>query len=273
MKEMTLQDVQAVSLGILKHLDSFCKEHKIKYSLGYGSLIGAIRHKGFIPWDDDLDVVMMRDDFERFCSIYEDTSEYKLFSVSRGNMYQPMGRLCEMQNTLVKTALPLFTEQTGVWIDIFPLDSVDEDKQRFDERKYLIEESHKRIWQCRYYMREWKGVRSLVHIKDSLLWLLNVRNARKTINQLVNYHNDLCINFASSDSKMMSMLVFPVYIQRDWSPKNVFEETIPIPFEDTCFQVMKGYDEWLRIIYGDYMQLPPEEKRKAGHSSHRFYWK
>lgn len=273
MKEMTLQDVQAVSLDIMKHLDAFCKEHNIKYSLGYGSLIGAIRHKGFIPWDDDLDVVMMREDYEKFCDIYEDSSKYKLFSYNRKNMYQPMGRLCEMQESYVRTALPLFTEQTGVWIDIFPLDSVDDDKPQFDLRKGIVEDSFNRVWQCRYNMRRWKSFKSLIHLKTFWLWLLNVRRARRQINDLVKHFNDLCVSFASPSSKMMSLLVFPAYIKRDWSPKAVFDETISVPFEDSFFQAMKGYDEWLRIIYGDYLKLPPEEKRKAGHSSHKFYWR
>ena len=75
-----LKKTQAIALDLLVKFDKVCKKENLRYYLAYGTLLGAVRHKGFIPWDDDLDVVMMRDDFERFCSIYEDSPEYKLFS-------------------------------------------------------------------------------------------------------------------------------------------------------------------------------------------------
>ena len=107
MKEMSLKDIQGVSLNIMKRLHTFCVEHDIKYSLGYGTLLGAIRHKGFIPWDDHIDVFMMREDFDRFCEIYEDTVDFKLFSYNRGNTYSAVARLCDLQRTLVKTGSPV----------------------------------------------------------------------------------------------------------------------------------------------------------------------
>jgi lipopolysaccharide cholinephosphotransferase len=273
MKEMTLQDVQAVSLNIMKHLHDFCMQHNIKYSLGFGSLIGAIRHKGFIPWDDDMDIVMMREDFERFCKIYEDDPEFKLFSYNRGNTYAAMARLCEMQMTSVKTGSPLFTEPTGVWIDIFPLDSVDNDKDVFFSKIEAIKDIQRKVFCCRKQMREWRGVKSMVHIRSFVDWGLHHRKAWKNINMLIKQQNDLCVSFADHDSKMMSLLAFPAYIERDFSPKCVFDEVIDAPFEDNQFKIMKGYDKWLTIIYGDYMTPPPVEMQKRSHSIHKYYWK
>lgn len=273
MKELSLSEIQGVSLDILKHLHSFCQEHGIKYSLGYGSLIGAIRHHGFIPWDDDLDVVMMRDDFERFCSIYEDSPEYKLYTFNRGNMYAAMGRLCEMQKTSVNTGAPLFTEQTGLWIDIFPLDSVDNERSVFESKVDPIKEIHSKVLKNRYRLRPFPGI---LHLKSLLHWVLERVFVRIDISEVVEdlkEQNRRCVSFASPDSRMMSLLVFPVYIDRDFSPKSVFEDVIEAPFEDGHFCIMKGYDEWLRNIYGDYMQLPPKNKQVRGHSIHKYYWK
>lgn len=272
MKEMTLHDVQAVSLDIMKHLHTFCVNNDIKYSLGYGSLIGAIRHKGFIPWDDDMDIVMMREDFERFCKLYNDTTEYKLFSYNRRNTYSLVARICDIKKTYVKTGSPLFTEETGLWIDIFPLDTVEKDKTVFEDRKNAFKEINSKIFQCRWQIRRYE-LRDLFHLKSYLSWVKHVRHARHSIWDLVKAHNDMCLAHNNENSPMMSMLAFPIYIDKDYSPKRVFDEVIDAPFEDTTFKIMKGYDEWLRIIYGDYMTPPPVEKQKRGHLVHKYYWK
>ncbi len=274
MKKMSLQEIQSVSLDIMKHIHAFCKENDIKYSLGYGSLIGAVRHKGFIPWDDDVDIVMMREDFDRFCLIYQDTPEFKLFSFSRGNMYATCARVCDMKRTLVKTVSPLFTEPTGLWIDIFPLDSVDDDPCVFESKKNEVLNIHKQIIQTRSLKRCLR-LRDIYHCKSFIRRVKSLLVKREEINlwELVRCQDSLCRSFAPSDSKMMSMLVFPTYIDREYSPKHVFSEVFDVPFEDTNFSIMKGYDEWLTIIYGDYMTPPSDNKAKKGHSFHKYYWR
>lgn len=263
-----------MSLDIMKHVHTFCKEHGIKYSLGYGSLIGAIRHKGFIPWDDDIDIVMTREDFDRFCQIYQDSPDYKLFSFSRGNMYASCARVCDMKRTLVKTVSPLFTEPTGLWIDIFPLDSVDDDPSVFECKKQEVARIHRQIIQTRSSKRR-LCLRDLYHFKSFIRRVKSSIVKKEDINllELVGRQDSLCRTLASSTSKMMSMLVFPAYINRDYSPKHVFDEVIDAPFENTHLKIMKGYDEWLTIIYGDYMTPPSGKKAKKGHSFHKYYWR
>ena len=92
---MTLQDIQKVSLDIMVEIDSFCRKNNLQYSLVGGAMIGAIRHKGFVPWDDDIDIAMHRPDFDRFCKLWENSSKYKLFSFSRE------GNLCETSNAII----------------------------------------------------------------------------------------------------------------------------------------------------------------------------
>lgn len=87
MKEMTLREVQLFELDILKDVHEFCMANHINYSLAYGTLIGAIRHKGFIPWDDDIDIVMPRPDYDRFCRTYKSQAGYEIFSPIQGNSY------------------------------------------------------------------------------------------------------------------------------------------------------------------------------------------
>ena len=128
MKEMTLQEVQNVSLEILKDVHAFCESHNIRYSLAYGTLIGAIRHKGFIPWDDDVDIIIPRPDFERFCQEFQSAKGYKLYRPGDPENFMVFARVCDNERTLVKTNRPWSTERTGIWIDIFPFEGLPNDE-------------------------------------------------------------------------------------------------------------------------------------------------
>ena len=132
MRKMTLQDIQSFSLEILKVVDKFCKENNITYFLAYGTLLGAVRHKGFIPWDDDIDILLPRPDYERLLKTFN-VPGFKVFDASDPNMLLPYSRICDTTRTLVKTTSPWYkgTIQSGMWIDLFPLDAVSDDPEEF----------------------------------------------------------------------------------------------------------------------------------------------
>ena len=99
MKEMTLREVQLFGLEILKDVHHFCTLNGIRYSLAYGTLLGAIRHKGFIPWDDDIDIVMPRPDYEKFCKTFKSDAGYDIFSPVEGDCYLGYARVCDLKRT------------------------------------------------------------------------------------------------------------------------------------------------------------------------------
>lgn len=266
---MSLKDVQAISLDIMKSFDHFCVTHKLNYSMGFGTLLGAVRHRGFIPWDDDIDIVMLRADYEKFCKAWIDTNDYKLFNYERGNMFAACSRLCDMRRTYVKTAMPLFTEHTGVWIDIFPLDYVEDDHNTFLNRNHLIKEAHLAVLKKRNAMTSWNDYVS--GPKSALKWAAKKIIHYKNIMKLVKYQVMLSKYF-SLPSNRVCCLSFPTYLDRDYTSVHIFDDYVELPFEDTVFLAMKGYDEYLRSLYGDYMQMPPKEKQIRGHSAHKFYW-
>ena len=266
MKELTMSEIKAISLEILDNIHMFCVNNNIKYSLGFGSLIGAVRHKGFIPWDDDIDIVMQREDFDKFCKLYKDSSEYKLFCPQRANIYSACARLCEMKKTFVKTESPMFTEPTGVWIDILPLDTIPQNLKERSNFKEMIKKAHHDVMRRRWSMKKSSSLKALF-FKFCLRLL-----CPRSISYYVNRHNQLSRRYNGKDSDIMALLAFPVYLDWDNSPKSVFSETIMMSFEGKNYCVMAGYDEWLRIIYGDYMKLPPVEKQVQTHSCHRYYW-
>ena len=267
MKEMSLKDVQGVSFGILTHFHNFCIKNGLKYSLGYGSLIGAVRHKGFIPWDDDVDIVMLRDDFERLCAEYKDNDQYKLFCPQRQNIYSVCARLCEMRRTFVETQSPLFKESTGIWIDIFPLDSIPDEQAECERFKENVNCAYKNVMRRRWRMRTCTNIKGMI----GKIYLL--LRCPRSIMHYVNHHVKLCKQYEGVQTKRMACLSTSTYSDRDYIPKELFTDVVELPFENTSICVMNGYDEWLQIIYSDYMQLPPIGKRVQTHNFHRFYWK
>lgn len=133
MTRMTTEEVQRVSLDVLRHIDEFCKAKDITYFLDAGTLIGAMRHGGFIPWDDDADVLMPRQDYDRFIREYTDGDNYRLYDPSKGNSYLPYARLCEMSKTFFGQHLPWTKESPGVGVDVFPLDGAPASKEQYDD--------------------------------------------------------------------------------------------------------------------------------------------
>ena len=126
MVELTLDELKATQLKIMDYVDAFCRENGIKYSLDGGTLLGAIRHKGFIPWDDDIDILMTRDEYNRFTEKWNSTSEhpYVLSNEETGNSYgYPFGKVHDPKT--VTFVGPI--ERTGVFIDVFPIDKVIDD--------------------------------------------------------------------------------------------------------------------------------------------------
>lgn len=276
MKEMTLKDIQQVCLDILKDVHAFCIENSIKYSLCYGTLIGAIRHQGFIPWDDDIDILMSRPEYERFVRSYKSSKGYKLFAAENNDgdteVSVPFARVCEMQRTFVDTGiLPWVNKKTGVWIDVFPIDGAPDteagrQKQMVDvvrQNKLLnilrIKRGYRTIWRA-------KTIRFQVR-----LLIKKVLTPFVKTNVLYDYIN-MCKEYSFSDSNIVVDVACPFYREREYHKKDVMKDFLLHPFEDNEFYIMTGYNEYLEDIYGDYMQLPPVEKRTTTHTFNTFYW-
>ncbi len=276
MKEMTLADIQMVSLDILKDVHRFCVENDIKYSLCYGTLLGAIRHKGFIPWDDDIDILMPRPDYEHFIKTYISERGYILFAAENndGNteVSVPFARVCEMQRTFVDTGiLPWVNKKTGVWIDVFPIDGAPDSKEGRQKQMADIVRQNKLL----NILRIKRGYRSIWRAKtirfQIRLLIKKVLAPFVNTNVLYDYIN-MCKDYNFGDSSIVVDVACPFYGEREFHKKEVMKGFILHPFEDSEFYIMTGYDEYLKNIYRDYMQLPPIEKRMTTHTFNTFYW-
>jgi lipopolysaccharide cholinephosphotransferase len=269
MKQLSLNNIQDMSLHIMKEIHEFCINNNISYSLAYGSLIGAVRHKGFIPWDDDMDIVMPRPDYERFCRTYKGATT-KAFASCIGNSYLLYGRVCDMVSTKVSPHTIWATEGTGIWIDVFPIDGISCSYEELHDKGNILRILDQRLFEARGAIDKWNPLRSLT---------FNLKKAAKRI--LYNRYkiNDIhaqCKNILPiSDfetSKYCGVLVFPIGFEKQYFSTSIFKEFVLVDFCDTKFLVIKRYEQFLKSYYGDYMQYPPVEQRQPSHTEHLYFW-
>ena len=272
LRVLTTKEIQDCSLEVMKFVDSFCRENRIKYCLAGGSLIGAIRHKGFIPWDDDLDIQLSRIEYNKLIHSFEDNSgKFKCFAPELGNSYLPFARICDMQKTVAVPYCPWCKETTGVFIDIFAEDGVPDSIDLLNKRVKKLRKQIGTLYQVRGASRRFSAEQNIS--RSLKLLAKKVLFGRYEINSLL---NSIIIDFTEDNyiaSNYVGVMQNPMYGVREHHRKKIFESYIDVPFEDACFMVVSDYDEVLRNIFGDYMKLPPEEKRVPGHSEHYFIWR
>lgn len=271
-KELSLKELQLESMAILKDVHTFCSEHGIMYSVAYGTLIGTIRHKGFIPWDDDIDIIMPRPDYDRFCKTYS-SDDYKIKSPEMdSDCMLGFARIYDDSRTITDSIVPWNVDKTGVWIDVFPADSVPDDKNfnNTDTYQFAIDSWRKSVT-ARTALGHFRKEKSFVFnfkLAIKKVCFKNGYKAKDFINNIVHCQRLLPYKSTCHWSQLGCLDAV------EWHRMEDFESILLMPFEDTEVMVMNGYDNVLRECYGDYMQLPPEDQR-VGHSDGltKFYWK
>lgn len=263
MREVTFEESRKIQLDILIYFDDWCKQHSLHYSLGEGTLIGAIRHKGFIPWDDDIDLLMPREDYDKFVNTYQ--GKYRLISLrTEKRWWSCYSRLTD-ERTFVEFENPN-ENYHGLWISLLPIDNYPDDKREWDSarkelNRYLRCGKIKDSW----WVKSVSVVRNLIkYTLKALLWPVSY-----------NYIGRRCQNILKSfDNKTKRQKGQMACI---WHEPWVFNGElingfVDVEFEGLKFPVLKGYDAYLRGQYGDYMQLPPENQRVPKHD-YTAYWK
>lgn len=272
---MTTREIQLVSLEILKDVHEFCVKNHIKYTLQGGTLLGAIRHKGFIPWDDDIDIAMPRPDYERFIQEYSSQRGYQVFArerkIDNNEVYLAFARVCEMKKTFVDSSLlPWSKYQTGVWIDIFPLDGIEDDIEVATFRILRLQKKWNKTLKYRSKQRIFSQSETILG-KIKLMGR-KIRDSYIPENILDNYIME-CMSIPFGTTQYYSNLAFQGYGLKERHRIEVVNEMKLTPFEMEQFYIMSGYDEALREKFGDYMCLPPVSERKGHDQNNKYYWK
>ncbi len=254
---LSKDECKDVQMELLRVIDKICKENNLWYSLAYGSLLGAIRHKGFIPWDDDIDVVMFRDDYEKFISYVKSQKEIPWLSVIDGDT--PGYYFCFAKVVHNKTIAKQNDTKVkhGLWIDIFPLD-----KTPIGDKESLS------FLRKNKFLRDWilASVTDFRHVKLSVKSIvklvLSVAGHIFGVRRLHEYTVRSNKKYEDTDSKYVACLSTPYVVNERFSVDDI-GELVDVEFEHEYFKGIKNWDFYLKQIYGDYMQLPPVEKRRT----------
>lgn len=252
-----LRHLQLVILDIIKDIDAICRKNDIEYYLLGGSAIGAIRHKGFIPWDDDLDIIMTNDNYNRFievCKTQLDSSKYFLqVGLKDWPLYFSKIRLKGTVLNEFEGYSPS-DEMKGIYVDVFKMDNV-------SSNRFMA------IWQylCgKYYLCYQLSVRKYdsATLKKRIMMLLSFPLRIKFIRT---FFKNQVERFNKKDSEYLGFFYGRTKLKTSITKREIYGKPIYVPFEDTMLPVPQHYHEYLTQMFGDYMKLPPLEQQKGLH--------
>ena len=265
MREISLNEMKKLQIDILDNIDKFCKKNKINYWIDCGTLLGAVRHSGYIPWDDDIDIGMLRENYDKFLKLYHDKNfRYELNAAELNkDYYYQLGKVYD-----TKTILYEPDEETGiksaVYVDVFVYDNAPDDdnlvKKMYDKRDLYNKLRLAQVYPNMYDKSNFK--------KKAMRFFLNIY--LKFLPK--NYYTKKCIKnskrYMNENTKRIGNFTSAARIAVD---KKVFSSFVDVTFEKKKYPAPVGYKEYLKAFYGDYMKLPPKEKQMSLHKFKAYY--
>lgn len=257
---MSTDEVHEGLLELLKYFDLFCNENELTYFLSGGTLLGAIRHKGFIPWDDDADVMMPREDYDKLLSISNNIlSDFELISLDNDPDWEyPFAKLND-KKTFVDDEYR--RAKHGIFLDIFPIDNLPDDlntqKRIVKKIKFLD------VLRGSGSKKKFKPQEKHIFLKKIIAWYSSRKGTAYYAKKMDSYVRSLSKKYAQSHTR--GAILVPNYGVREFLPVDTFKKAELATFEDTKLAIPKKYEVYLKSLYGDYKKLPPEDQRKGGH--------
>lgn len=254
---ITLEERKVIQLEMLKEIDAFCRANDIKYSLAFGTLLGAIRHKGFIPWDDDVDIMMPLPDMLRFKEIFRsktliycdvDTDKYFRYSFAR------------IANTQTYNQLGIIQKSYGICIDLYPVVAISDNS----EQNTLFFDKAQRLERISEFVGKWRS---------RAIRYLPVRSIPFYEHSVRRLSNHLRYSFNYGETGKYYIIAGPISLYKTMSYDfDMFAKMTEVEFEQNMFLSIAAYDRFLSLRYGDYMTPPPEDQRHPYHGG-TYYWR
>lgn len=263
-----LARAKSILIDLLKFFDEFCEKNGLKYYACAGTCLGAIRHKGFIPWDDDIDVVMPREDYEKMLSLRNSLkgTDYEINDISDKGYYLPYAKFCEKKTTLVEFKDKPFL--LGMFIDVFPLDEASDSsvcRKLFKKKNRAMQrysqglgKGHlKRMAKAKGFFAKAKCV--MFFFFGWFLKFFYLKQFFATEKKIRHLHGDHIMYYGGGYG-----------FDKELHKKDWFGEGCRVPFEKITIMIPKDYKSYLSKLYGNYMTPPPPEKQ-ISHHYHYFY--
>ena len=269
MQKINIEEQKQIQIEILKEVKKICDSNNLNYYLGGGTLLGAVRHKGYIPWDDDIDIMMLRKDYEKLLEIFNKQCDkkYKLLCYKNTkDYYYPFTKIVNIQTKLEETKLRPIAEM-GLFIDVFPIDFLPEEDKKITKifKSYARWYSLVSVYQAKPEKLTAKSKSKMI-IKKIILPILE---KFKLYSKILKKIDKIIIKY-NNTSKVAC--ITGRYQEKEIMPSSYIAEYKLVDFEGEKYKIPAGYDEYLTKHYGDYMELPPEEKRVKEHDNSA-YWK
>ena len=251
------EELKKIQLEILDVVVDFCDRHNIAYWIDCGTLLGAIRHKGYIPWDDDIDIGMLRPDYDRFKMLFNQYNDrYRFYSIENNAQFlYPFGKVLDTTTVLYEPNKK--GNKLSINIDIFVYDNAPNDD-------VLVTKMYKK--RNRYLDLHWLRT-STIKPKGNIIRRIIIHCARFIlkifpknffVKKVIN-NSKLCME--ENTNRVGNFTAYSTIC----CDKSIFDDFITVEFEGKSYRAPVGYDSWLQAFYGDYMKLPPEEKRVSHH--------
>ena len=269
MRELSLSERKTYALEVLVELDNICRKYNLRYSLAAGTMIGAIRHKGFIPWDDDIDILMLREDYEKLRAILTEVNNpicrWMSYDTDKDYGYF-FAKVIHKQTRVVDPFCNRKNAPLGVSVDIFPVDYLGENMNEATKRF-----KHADFWTYLLIACNWSHYfksQFRSWFVEPLRFGLFVITRPITTSYLIKKINKICQIPTHSENGYYGMIMFGgkgcIY------EKDFYNKLIDVEFEGMKFKCLKDFDIMLRAVYGNYMELPPPDKRVPPHQIKAF---
>ena len=257
MRQLSGEEIKSEELKILIMFRDFCKQNQLRYSLAGGTLLGAVRHKGFIPWDDDIDVCMPRPDYEKLVRTFSAGTNIRILSDSMGTFQSPFAKIVNT-DFIISSKYSEDKFNNSLWIDVFPIDGLPAEqnkvidiyrKERFFRKILMLTDA--RLGEGKSPFRKYS--------KFILKPLARLYGRQRAIDKM----REIALSIPYEEAEYVGIVTWGLYGAGERMKKAEFLRETTVTFENEEFSAFSCWDSYLRGLYGEYMQLPPEDQRRT----------